>query len=163
MKKTLLASALLFALCLPVSAETVHQTLKGTAAHKGDGSGAVESGLMETKVVDNAKVARVQGSMNQWGYVTYWKGQRTPPGAATVRIRVYNTGEPVAGYAVYVSGGPNEPYGKVSIPADAPANSFVDINIPVALAKESSGIILKKTTKDDLPGPWIDSVSVILE
>lgn len=163
MKKTLLASALLLALCLPISAETMHQTLKGTAAYKGDGSDAVESGLMETKVVDNAKVARVKGSMNQWGYVTYWMGQRTPPGTATVRIRVYNTDEPLAGYAVYVSGGPNEPYGKVAIPADAPANGFVDINIPVALAKEWSGIVLKKITKDELPGPWIESVSVILE
>ncbi len=163
MKKTLLASALVLSLCLPATAETVHQTLRGTAAYKGDGSDAVESGLMETKVVDNAKVARIKGSMNQWGYVTYWIGQRTPPGTATVRIRVYNTGEPVAGYSLYLSGGPNDAYGKVAIPDGAAANSFVDINIPVALAKEWSGIVLKKITKDELPGPWIESVSVILE
>lgn len=163
MKKALSATALLLALCLPVSAETVHQTLRGTAAYKGDGSDAVESGLMETKVVDNAKVARIKGTMNQWGYVTYWMGQRTPPGAAIVRIRIYNTGEPVAGYSLYLSGGSNDAYGKLAIPEGAAANGFVDINIPVALAKEWSGIVLKKTTKDDLPGPWIESVSVILE
>ncbi len=163
MKKTLLVSSLFLASCLFASAATVHQTATGSSAYKGDGSSALESGLMESKVVENAKVARIKGDMSQWGYVTYWMGRRTPAGTATVRIRIYNTAEPVAGYALYLSGGPNDAYGQLTVPAGTAPDTFVDVDIPVALAKEWSGIVIKKTTKDALPGPWIESVTVLLD
>ena len=162
MKKTLLVSALFFASAFCLQAETVHQTSPGAAAYKGDGSNAVKSGLMETKTIKDVAVARVTGSLSQWGFVTYWMGLRTPPGASVVRVRVFNTGEPAAGYAVYISGGSKDSLGKLDIPAGSPANSFVNIDIPVSLEKEWSGIVIKKTTKDQLPGPWIESVSVVL-
>lgn len=162
MKKTLLISALLFVSGLCLQAETVHQTSPGSAAYKGDGSNAVKSGLMETKTIKDAPVARVTGSLSQWGFVTYWMGLRTPPGASVIRVRVFNTGEPTSGYAVYISGGSKDSLGKLDIPAGSPANSFVNIDIPVSLEKEWSGIVIKKTTKDELSGPWIESVSVLL-
>ncbi|MFA6962959.1 MAG: hypothetical protein WC205_19555 [Opitutaceae bacterium] len=162
MKKTLLVSALLFVSGLCIQAETVHQTAPGSAAYKGDGSNAVKSGLMETKTIKDISLARVAGSMNQWGYVTYWMGLRTPPGASVIRVRVFNTGEPTAGYAVYISGGSKESLGMLDIPAGSPANSFINIDVPVSLEKEWSGIIIKKATKDQLPGPWIESISVLL-
>jgi hypothetical protein len=162
MKKTLLFSALILACALCVQAETVHQTAPGSAAYKGDGSNAVKSGAMETKTVKDTSLARVSGSMSQWGFVTYWMGLRTPPGSSVIRVRVFNTGETTASYAVYISGGSKDAVGKLTVPAGTPADSFVDINIPVSLDKEWSGIVLKKTTSDALPGPWIESVSVVL-
>lgn len=162
MKKPLLLCVLVLASALCLQAETVHQTSPGSAAYKGDGSNAVKSGAMESKTVKDTALARITGSMSQWGFVTYWMGLRTPPGAATVRIRIFNTGEPVAGYAVYISGGSKDSVGKLDIPAGSPADSFVDVDIPVSLEKEWSGIVIKKTTQDKLPGPWIESVSVLL-
>ncbi len=163
MKYPLLATCLLLASALLVQAETVHQTALGSAAYKGDGGNAVKGGLMETKTVKDVPVARVTPSMKQWGFVTYWMGLRTPAGDSTIRIRVLNTEETTADYAVYLSGGPNEPFGRLTIPAGTPADEFVDIDIPVSSDKEWSGIVLKKTTTESLPGPWIESVSVLLK
>jgi hypothetical protein len=163
MKKNLLLIALLLAPFLCVQAQTIHQTAPGAAAYKGDGSNAVKSGLMEAKTIKDTALARVTSTMSQWGFVTYWMGMRTPPGDSTIRVRVLNTGEPTATYALYISGGSKDSLGKLTIPAATPADTFVDIDIPVSLDKEWSGIVLKKTTSDAHPGPWIESVSVVLK
>lgn len=160
--RTLIASLVLFLAALSARAETVHQRLEGSAAHKGDGGKAVTAGVMETKTFAGTEAARVTAAMNQWGYVTYWMGLTTPPGAAIIRITVFNTGEPSAVYAVYISGGSKDPVGRITIPADAPKDAPVQIDIPVNLAKEWSGITIKKFSPDNLPGPWIQSVSVVL-
>lgn len=163
MKTALLAVVLTVVSPGLLLAETVHQTAPASAAYKGDGSNAVKSGLMETKTIKDTALARVTGSMSQWGFVTYWMGLRTPPGTSIVRVRLFNSGETAASYGLYISGGPNESFGKLDILSGTPANSFVDIDIPVSLDKEWSGIVLKKTTSDNHPGPWIESVSVILQ
>lgn len=160
--RPLIASLFLLLVGLSVRAENVHQRLEGSAAHKGDGGRAVAAGVMEAKVVAGAEAARVTAAMNQWGYVTYWMGLSTPPGAATIRITVFNTGEPSAVYAVYIAGGGKDPVGRITVPADAPKDAPVQIDIPVNQAKEWSGITIKKFSPDNLPSPWIQSVSVVL-
>lgn len=160
-KHILFASALLLA-CSFARAETIHQRVDGSAAHKGDGGKAVAAGVVETKTFANVEAARVTAAMNQWGYVTYWMGLTTPPGAATVRVTIFNTGEPTATYGVYISGGSKDPVGKLTLPAGAPKDAPVNIDIPVNLDKEWSGITIKKFSSDSLPGPWIQSVSVVL-
>lgn len=162
MKKHLLFASALFLACSFARAETVYQRVDGAAAHKGDGGNAATAGVVETKTFGNVEAARVTAAMNQWGYVTYWMGLTTPPGAATVRVTVFNTGEPTATYAVYIAGGGKDPVGRIIIPAGAPKDAPVNIDIPVALDKEWSGITVKKFTPDSLPGPWIQSVSVVL-
>lgn len=163
MKKRILSASAFLLACSLAWAETVHQQLDGSAAHKGDGSKAVASGVMETKTTaSTTEVARVTANMNQWGYVTYWMGLPTPPGASVVRITVFNTGEPTATYGVYIVGGSKDPVGKLTIPADAPKDAPVNIDVPVSLPKEWSGITIKKFSADSLPSPWIKSVSVVL-
>ena len=163
MKKQIILVASAFLLAGSLSwADTVHQRVSGSSAHKGDGSKAVVSGVMETKIAAKAEVARVTAAMNQWGYVNYWMGLKTPPGAAIIRVCVYNTGEPAADYAIYIAGASKDPIGKLVIPRDAPLNSLVDVDVSVDLPQEWSGIILKKFSADTLPSPWIESVSVIL-
>ncbi len=162
MKKYLLfLSSLILAGSL-ATAETVHQRLDGAAALKGDGGKAIDAGIMEAKTFGTEQAARVTASMNQWGYVTYWMGLTTPPGPAVVRVTAYNTGEATATYGIYIAGGSKDPIGRLSIPADAPKNALVNIDLPVNLTKEWSGITVKKFTADPLPGLWIQSVSVIL-
>ncbi len=160
-KQILFVSAFLLASSFAL-AETAYQHLDGSAANKGDGHKAVADGSMETKTFANTEVARVTGSMSQWGYVSYWMGLATPPGPAVVRVTVFNTGEPTATYGVYIVGGGKDPVGKLTIPADAAKNAPVNIDIPVNLPKEWSGITIKKFTPDKLPSPWIQSVSVVL-
>lgn len=162
MKKHILSVSALLLACSLAWAETVHQSREGSSANKGDGSKAVASGVMETKTVAGVEMARVTAAMNQWGYVTYWMGLTTPPGAAVVRITVLNTGEPTASYGVYIVGGSKDPVGKITIPSDAAKDAPLNIDIPVNLPKEWSGITIKKFSADNLASPWIQSVSVVL-
>src|SRR5512138_3173238 len=89
------AAAMILALGIvsTARAESIHQSVPGSKLHTGDGGNAVAKGQMETKKVDGAQsgdVARVKGTMNQWGYVTCWFGLPAPQGKTIVRIRLYN-------------------------------------------------------------------------
>ncbi len=160
--RSLLVSAVLLLTCALTRAETVHQSLDGSAAHLGEGGKALAAGVLETRTIAHTEVARIGAAMNQWGFVTYWMGRPTPPGRAVIRVTVFNTGEKVALYSVYIAGAANTPLGNLTIPADAPKNRPVNIDIPVDQEKEWSGVILKKFSPDPLPGPWIQAVSVVL-
>jgi len=140
-------------------AEKIHQQLEGEAAFSGDGKNAVEVKKVETKEVGGDTVARVTGGMSQWGYVNYWLGIPTPAGSAIIRLRILPSEEPTARYALYV--GKKGPIA-IPMPDDAKAGEFVDVDVPIEMEDEWNAIVLKKTTKDDLPGPWIDSIKVLL-
>ena len=81
-----------------------------------------------------------------------------------MRLNIYKTEDPAAAYALYLSG-PNGQKGPIrfEIPADAKADSFVDVDVPVNMDDEWSGIILKKIDNTDAPGPWIDTISVVVD
>ncbi len=149
-----------------VHAETVHQTVPGKSFLLGDGSNAVAKGKAESKDVSGAKsgaVTRVKGEVNQWGFVTAWFGIPTPAGNSIVRLRVYVDKEKPAKFMVYVNTGEGQiNLGELKIPADATPETFVDVDVPVKMDREWSGFTIKKAEKSDLPGPWIDQVSVIL-
>ena len=155
----LFLGAAVLAMAGVVSAETLHQKREGE-----DGTDKKYLEVKEMKDASGGRIARVKGSMNQWGYVSYWMGIATPEGPSIIRIRVYNDGEPSAAYGVYKHGPDGqELLQKLTIPADAKKDAFVDIDIPVKNAKsEWGGVTLKKFEKNDKPGPWIDTVSVLL-
>ncbi|MDF3129495.1 hypothetical protein P0Y35_09845 [Kiritimatiellaeota bacterium B1221] len=150
-------------LAVPAFSEQVHQSASGDAAYTGSGKAALDVDQVEVKTVENKKVARITPGMSQWGFVTYWMGIPTPSGESIIRLKIWNSGEPAATYAVYFSSkGGQEGLGKITIPENSKANSFVNIDFPVNSEREWSGIVLKKADKQELPGPWIESVQVIL-
>ncbi|HSI84413.1 MAG: hypothetical protein ACAI35_12985 [Candidatus Methylacidiphilales bacterium] len=159
-KRISLVLALSFALAGVALAEKVHQKSEGEAAYAGDGGSALATKKIETKKVDGAEVARVTGATTQWGFVKYWLGIPTPAGHAVIRVRVLKTDEPTAKYALYI--GDKGPLA-LTIPADAKNGDLVDIDIAVDIEKEWSGITLKKVSPDTLPGPWIDSFTVLVD
>jgi len=151
----------------PAMAETVHQKVQGTKLFTGAGGNAVAKGQMETKKVEGAEsgeVARVKGSMNQWGYVTAWFGIPTPAGECTIRFRLYNeAGEKNAKYMLYIAGqAGNSGFGELKIPQDAKENEFVTVDVSISVSTDWNGLTIKKADKTDLPSPWIDTISVIL-
>jgi hypothetical protein len=148
--------------------ETIHQTMQGADAYAaGGGAGsALTKGLVEVK--DNAqasggKIARVVGTAGQWAYVSFWFGVPAPAGKAVVRFRVYVDGTDTASFGVYthLKAGQNLET-KLQIPADAKKDSFVNVDVPVDVAEDWSGLTLKKFENSTKPGPWIDSVSIVL-
>ncbi len=144
----------------------VYQSTEAESAYRADGSSgsATQNNLLEIKEVDGATLARIKGSMTQWGYITYWMGLPTPAGASTIRFKVYNTGEPTGRYIIYIKDDSGQQQlGEFVIPADAPKNEFVNVDFPVNKQNEWAGIIVKKASTDNLPSPWIDSVSVLVE
>lgn len=148
-------------------AESVHQSMPGTKLYTGDGGNAVAKGQMETKKVEgaeNGEVARVKGKMTQWGFVTCWFGIPAPEGKVIVRVRVYNeAGVKTAKYMLYTNGKAGQSgVGELKLPADAKENTFVNVDVPVNSKDEWSGLVIKKAEKNDLPSPWIDSVSVVI-
>lgn len=158
MKKSIITVIALFFAIFANAGEEVHQKAQGEAPTK-------EKAKMEIKEVKGAeegKIARVKGDMNQWGFVSYWLGIPTPDGKSTIRFRIYNDGQPTSTYAVYINVDGQKFIKKIEIPADAKANSFVNIDIPVEADAEWSGIFLKKFEKSDKPSPWIDSISVLV-
>jgi hypothetical protein len=170
MKKKILTVAAAMALCLATVsfAETVHQKSEGANAYaSGGGAGsAVEKKLMEVKTeekADSGKIARVAGSVKQWGFVSYWFGIPTPAGKATLRFRIYVDDDAVADFGVYrVSKSGQDFLAKLKIPADAKPKTYVTVDVPVDSKDEWSGITLKKMDNSDKPSPWIDTVSVVL-
>ncbi|WFB36860.1 hypothetical protein P3T73_03675 [Kiritimatiellota bacterium B12222] len=161
--KVILAVLLASALSTYVMADTVHQTSIGSAAYTGSGKSALDVDQMETKDVEGGEVARVTSGMSQWGFVTYWMGVPTPSGESIIRLKIWNTDEATATYAVYVSSkGGQEGLGQITIPEGSKPNSFVEVDFPVDSEREWSGIVLKKADKQELPSPWIQSVQVIL-
>lgn len=141
-----------------------YQTAEAESAYKGDGSAAKQDGQLEIKTLDGATIARVKNSMTQWGYVTYWMGLPTPAGSSKIRFRVYKTDEPIARYLIYVKSTEGQQMvGELTLPADAENDSFVTVDIPVDSTTEWSGIVVKKASADELPSPWIDTVSVLVD
>src|SRR5690606_35940944 len=111
----------------------------------------------------NEKVARVNDSMSQWGFVTYWMGVPTPSGKSTIRLKIWHTDDPTAGYALYVSTKDGQQsLGKITVSEDTETDSFVELDFPVNLEREWSGIVLKKADTQTLPSFWIHSVQVLL-
>jgi hypothetical protein len=101
--------------------------------------------------------------MGQWGFVTCWFGLPAPEGKAVVRLRLYVDDQKTAHYSLYtVNKKGQSGIGALKIPADAKAGSFVTVDVPVDAKAEWSGLAIKKTEKSNLPGPWIDTVSVVL-
>ena len=154
-------------LCLLASGntycETVHQTLRGEDAFSGEGAKAVDKKIMEIKDVPGGKVARVVGSVPQWGYVNYWFGLPSPAGPSILRVKLFVDDSETADYAFYIKKPSGDPlFEKLQIPADAKKNGFVTIDLPVDLPQEWNGLALKKVAKSDKPSPWIDSISVVL-
>lgn len=160
MKTTPLVLAVSFSLLGLALAEKVHQKMEGEAAYSGDGGSALANKKIETKTVEGDEVARVTGAMPQWGYVNYWLGIPAPAGSAVIRVKVLKTDEPVAKYGLYV--GKKGPL-FLEIPESAKAGEFVDVDVPVEIDDEWNVVVLKKASKDDLPGPWIDSISVLVD
>jgi len=143
--------------------ETVHQTTRGEDAFAGEGAKAIDKKIIEVKEIsDSGKVARVVDSVPQWGYVNYWFGLPAPAGASILRVKLYVDENETANYAFYIKKADGELIEKLQIPADAKPNSFVSIDIPVDLPQEWNGVALKKTDNSDKPGPWIDSISVVV-
>jgi hypothetical protein len=149
-----------------VMAESVHQKVQGEVAFAPAGGSALEKNLIEVKSVPDAeegKVARVKSDMNQWGFVSYWFGIPSPAGKSVLRIRIYLDDQPFAEYAAYTI----NPKGqnmleKIKLPADAKPNTFVNVDLQVNADAEWSGVAIKKFEKTDKPGPWIDSISIVL-
>ncbi len=157
---TLLAA---FAMSTVATYAGIHQSTEGENAYSSAGGSALDAKLIETRDVAGATVARVPGSMNQWGFVNYWMGIPTPAGASTIRLRLYNDGSAAAKYILYISvNGSQKMLKPIVLPADAAVDSFIDVDVDVQADGEWSGIILKKADASTNPGPWIDSISVVL-
>jgi hypothetical protein len=152
----------------PTTNETVHQKLSGDQLHTGDGAKAIAKGVMEAKKVngaesDGGQVARFKGDMPQWGFVTAWFGVPAPAGKSVVRLRVYVDDQKTARCMLYTRDKSGQSgIGVLKVPADAKPNTFVSVDVPVTAAGEWSGLTIKKADKSDLPGPWIDTVSIVL-
>ena len=166
--KIKIAATVIASLSLVASAfaETSYQSAEGEAAYTPEGGNAIEKGLLEVKSVGEAsggKVVRVKGDMQQWGFVSYWFGAQVPAGKATLRFRVYVDGQQASEFGVYIIAGSEQSQaGKLGVPADAKQGSFIDVDIPVDMKGEWSGVAVKKIEESSAPSPWIDSVSVIL-
>jgi len=160
-----LATALTFGLLLAgnLSAQTVHQTLKGEAAFAPSGSSAEKEKLVETKeITDIGKVARVVGSAPVWGYVNYWFGIPAPEGRSILKVDIYFDGEETAPFAFYIKREGGEPLiKKLELPADAQKDSIVSVEIPVEMEQEWNGVAMKKIAASDKPGPWIQNISIV--
>ncbi len=164
--KTPLPLIAVLALCLvasvPATAETVFQTVPGEAAVTSDGKKALAQKLIESKTLPEGEVSRTPGTLPQWGYVNYWFGISAPAGKTVVRFKIFVDDEATANFGAYTRvKGEQTLLGKIVIPADAPKNAFVTVDIPVDSPEEWNGISLKKIEKSDKPGPWIGSVSVV--
>ncbi|MBN8709322.1 MAG: hypothetical protein BGO12_05165 [Verrucomicrobia bacterium 61-8] len=162
--RTLIAIAAIGALTLGnVRADTVHQSLGGEAARTSGGQDAVAAKLVETKDLPSGeKLTRLPGSTQQWGYVNYWFGLPSPAGAVTLRVKVYVDDTATGSYAFYIKRPAGDPLvKKLEIPADAPKNDFVTVDIPVEMTDEWNGLALKKIAASDKPSPWINTISVI--
>jgi hypothetical protein len=143
--------------------ETVHQTVQGASAYTGDGKKALDAKVIEVKITpDNVTVARVAGSVSQWGFVNFWFGQATPAGKVVLRFRIWVDDSTPADYGVYIHSLGDALQGKIAIPTDAKKNSFVYVEVPIDSPKEWNGLSLKKLDSSPNPSPWIDTVSVIL-
>ncbi|MFA4943922.1 MAG: hypothetical protein WC789_04395 [Lentisphaeria bacterium] len=164
--KALMVAAVVVFLGGVALAGRVHQSLPGDKLYTGDGGNAVAKGQMETSKVEGAEsgqVARIKGNLPQWGYVTCWFGIPAPQGSSLVRLRIYVDGQKPAKCFLYTSGKDGQNLvGELKVPADAKAGIFVAVDVPVTAKEEWSGLIIKKAEKSDLPGPWIDTVSVVL-
>ena len=145
-------------------AETTHQTVRGEAAMTPDGAQALAKKLIEVKSLpDGGNAARVVGTMNQWGFVNFWFGLPAPAGKVIVRFKVYVEEGETAPFAAYIKKGSGDPQvSKLLVPADAPKNAVVTIDIPVDSPQEWNGLALKKIATSDKPSLWIESVSIIL-
>jgi hypothetical protein len=144
-------------------AESVHQSLAGTAAKTGSGEDAVAKNAVETKSLPSGeKLARLAGSNPQWGYVNYWFGLPAPAGPVILRVKAYVEDGDTAPYAFYIKRDGAEPLvQKLEIPANTAKNTFVTVDIPVDLNNEWNGIALKKIAASDKPSVWIESLSVV--
>ena len=147
-----------------IYAETIHQTVKGEAAYTGEGGSALTKKQIEVKnVPDKGTVARVVGSLNQWGYVNFWFGLPVPAGKSVLRFKVYVEDGDTAEYAIYISNSAGDPIvTKLIIPADAPKNSVVTVDVPVDVPAEWGGFAFKKMVTDNKPSIWIESISAVL-
>lgn len=145
--------------------ETIHQTAQGEVARTSGGADAAAQKLIEIRDLPSGeKVARLAGSTPQWGFVNYWFGLPSPAGESTLRVKVWVGEEETGSYAFYIKKEGGDPIvKKLEIPADAPKASFVTIEIPVDMPQEWNGLALKKIAASDKPGPWIDSISVVLK
>ena len=155
------------ALCLVASAnaysETVFQTVRGEDATTSDGAKALDKKLIEVKNVPNTgNVARLPGSLAQWGYVSFWFGLPAPAGKVIVRFKVYVDDPATADYGIYIHLKSGSIYTtKLVIPADAKKDSVIDVDVPITETEDWSGLTLKKLVASDKPSPWIDSVSIV--
>jgi len=159
----IVALALGVAAITPAYSETVYQSVPGEDAVSPDGGKALDKKLIEVKSIpDNGNVARLLGSMVQWGYVNFWFGLSVPAGKVIIRFKVYVDDGATADYCAYIrtkDGQTN--VGKLEIPATAAKNSFVVVDLPVEEQEEWNGLSLKKIDTSDKPSPWIGSVSII--
>jgi hypothetical protein len=155
------------AFCLLANAnaysETIFQTVPGEAATTSDGAKALDKKLIELKSIPgDGNVARIPGSMTQWGYVNFWFGLPAPAGSVVVRFKVYVDDTTTASYGIYIRV-KNESVliTKLAIPADAKKNAFVNVDVPVTQSEEWNGLSLKKMDASTNPSPWIESVSIV--
>jgi hypothetical protein len=147
-----------------VYSETVHQTVRGEAASAPDGGSALDKKLIEIKSIPNAgNVAHIVGTMSQWGFVNFWFGIPAPAGKVVIRFHIYVDDTPTSDYGVYVRLKSDAVFlAKLVVPADAPKNAFVDVDVPATETEDWSGLSLKKIQNSSKPSPWIDSVSIVL-
>jgi len=147
-------------------AETVHQTVQADKLQTGDGKNALTAGTTESKTIEGAGggvVARLKGSVPQWGFVNCWFGLPAPQGKSIIRFHIYVDSDKVAKTLLYIRGqGSADMVGELKLPADAKEKSFVDVDVPVDAKEEWSGLVIKKAEASNAPGFWIGSVSVVL-
>ncbi len=162
------ALAILCMASVSAYSETIHQTVQGEAAYApgGDSGSAFTKGLIDVKDVPDAeggKVGRLKSTAGKWSYISYWFGIAAPAGKSIIRFRIYVDGTDTAGLAVYsqVKSGQNM-LAQLVIPSDAKPGTFVNVDVPCAATEDLSGVTIKKTDTSARPGPWIDSVSVVL-
>jgi len=147
-------------------AETVHQSVPADKFQTGDGKNAITAGAVESKTIEGAGgglVARLKGSVQQWGFVNCWFGLPAPQGKSIIRFHIYVDSDKVAKTLLYIRGqGGADMVGELKLPADAKEKTFVDVDVPVDAKEEWSGLVIKKAEASNAPGFWIQSVSVVL-
>ncbi|MDR1190142.1 MAG: hypothetical protein LBK60_00570 [Verrucomicrobiales bacterium] len=145
--------------------ETVHQSLNGTDARTGENAKAVEKNVMEVKSTPDGEIARVVGSVNQWGYVNYWFGLPAPAGKSVIRLKLWvDDPDLTSAYAIYVKREGQDPLVcRIKLPADVKKDSMVTVDIPVDVPQEWNCATLKKIVNNDKPSYWIRSISTVLE
>lgn len=166
MKKTIPSLAVILTLALhglPAQAETVHQSLPGTAAKTSGGEDAVAKKQVDTREVPSGgKAARLAATTPQWGFVNYWFGIPSPAGPVIIRVKAFVDETDPAACAFYIKRDGAEPLvQKFEIPSDAAKNSLVTVDIPVDLPNEWNGLALKKTEAAAKPGPWIAGIEIV--